>query len=275
MQIAQILQLYPLQLIESSSPRLDVEILLMHALGKNRFFIYAWGEYELKPFEITKFKELFKERLRGKPIAYLIGKREFWSMPFLVNEHTLIPRPETELLVEVALNFLPKNGVVFDMGTGSGCIALAIKKERPDCRVIGIDKSLNSLNIAKQNAQHLNLEIEWIESDWFSKVEIKADIIVSNPPYIAINDRHLMQGDVRFEPQSALVSGKDGLDDLIYLIDKSRNFLNPKGWLFLEHGFDQGFVINSLLKTACYTKIKTHQDSNGQDRVSGGQISFV
>jgi len=275
MQIAQILQLYPLQLIESSSPRLDVEILLMHALGKNRFFIYAWGEYELKPFEITKFKELFKERLRGKPIAYLIGKREFWSMPFLVNEHTLIPRPETELLVEVALNHLPKNGVVFDMGTGSGCIALAIKKERPDCRVIGIDKSLNSLNIAKQNAQHLNLEIEWIESDWFSKVEIKADIIVSNPPYIAINDRHLMQGDVRFEPQSALVSGKDGLDDLIYLIDKSRNFLNPKGWLFLEHGFDQGFVINSLLKTACYTKIKTHQDSNGQDRVSGGQISFV
>jgi release factor glutamine methyltransferase len=275
MQIAQILQLYPLQLIESSSPRLDVEILLMHALGKNRFFIYAWGEYELKPFEITKFKELFKERLRGKPIAYLIGKREFWSMPFLVNEHTLIPRPETELLVEVALNYLPKNGVVFDMGTGSGCIALAIKKERPDCRVIGIDKSLNSLNIAKQNAQHLNLEIEWIESDWFSKVEIKADIIVSNPPYIAINDRHLMQGDVRFEPQSALVSGKDGLDDLIYLIDKSRNFLNPKGWLFLEHGFDQGFVINSLLKTACYTKIKTHQDSNGQDRVSGGQISFV
>ena len=275
MQIAQILQLYPLQLIESSSPRLDVEILLMHALGKNRFFIYAWGEYELKPFEITKFKELFKERLRGKPIAYLIGKREFWSMPFLVNEHTLIPRPETELLVEVALNHLPKNGVVFDMGTGSGCIALAIKKERPDCRVIGIDKSLNSLNIAKQNAQHLNLEIEWIESDWFSKIEIKADIIVSNPPYIAINDRHLMQGDVRFEPQSALVSGKDGLDDLIYLIDKSRNFLNPKGWLFLEHGFDQGFVINSLLKTACYTKIKTHQDSNGQDRVSGGQISFV
>lgn len=275
MQIAQILQLYPLQLIESSSPRLDVEILLMHALGKNRFFIYAWGEYELKPFEITKFKELFKERLRGKPIAYLIGKREFWSMDLLVDEYTLIPRPETELLVEVALNFLPKNGVVFDMGTGSGCIALAIKKERPDCRVIGIDKSLNSLNIAKQNAQHLNLEIEWIESDWFSKIEIKADIIVSNPPYIAINDRHLMQGDVRFEPQSALVSGKDGLDDLFYLIDKSRDFLNPKGWLFLEHGFDQGFVINSLLKTACYTNINTYQDSNGQERVSGGRFPFV
>ncbi len=275
MQIAQILQLYPLQLIESSSPRLDVEILLMHALGKNRFFIYAWGEYELKPFEITKFKELFKERLRGKPIAYLIGKREFWSMPFLVNEHTLIPRPETELLVEVALNHLPKNGVVFDMGTGSGCIALAIKKERPDCQVIGVDNSLNSLNIAKQNAHNLNLEIEWIESDWFSKIEIKADIIVSNPPYIAINDRHLMQGDVRFEPQSALVSGKDGLDDLFYLIDKSRDFLNPNGWLFLEHGFDQGFVINSLLKTACYTNINTYQDSNGQERVSGGRFPFV
>ncbi len=275
MQIAQILQLYPLQLIESSSPRLDVEILLMHALGKNRFFIYAWGEYELKPFEITKFKELFKERLRGKPIAYLIGKREFWSMPFLVNEHTLIPRPETELLVEVALNHLPKNGIVFDMGTGSGCIALAIKKERPDCQVIGVDNSLNSLNIAKQNAHNLNLEIEWIESDWFSKIEIKADIIVSNPPYIAINDRHLMQGDVRFEPQSALVSGKDGLDDLFYLIDKSRDFLNPNGWLFLEHGFDQGFVINSLLKTACYTNINTYQDSNGQERVSGGRFPFV
>jgi release factor glutamine methyltransferase len=275
MQISQILQIYPLQLIESSSPRLDVEILLSYAIQKDRSFIYAWAEYELKPFEITKFKELFKERLQGKPIAYLIGKREFWSMPFLVNEHTLIPRPETELLVEVALNHLPKNGVVFDMGTGSGCIALAIKKERPDCRIVGIDKSLNTLKIAKQNAQHLELKIEWIESDWFSNVEIKADIIVSNPPYIAINDRHLMQGDVRFEPQSALVSGKDGLDDLIYLIDKSRNFLNSQGWLFLEHGFDQGFVIKSLLKTACYTKIKTHQDSNGQDRVSGGQISFV
>jgi len=275
MRISSILKTYPAQLIHSSSPRLDVEILLSHAIQKDRSFMYAWAEYELKPVEIIKFEKLFEERLQGKPIAYLVGKREFWSMEILVDEHTLIPRPETELLVEVALNVLPKNGIVFDMGTGSGCIALAIKKERPDCQVIGIDKSLNALNIARQNAQNLTLKIKWLESDWFSKVAIKADIIVSNPPYIAVHDPHLMQGDVRFEPQSALISGKDGLDDLFYLIDKSRDFLNPKGWLFLEHGFDQGLTINSLLKNACYTNINTYQDSNGQDRVSGGQISFV
>jgi release factor glutamine methyltransferase len=275
MQISSILKTYPSQLIHSSSPRLDVEILLSHAIQKDRSFIYAWGEYKLKKIEINIFEKLFKERLKGKPIAYLIGKREFWSMVFLVNEHTLIPRPETELLVEVALNVLPKNGTVFDLGTGSGCIALAIKKERPDCRIIGIDKSLNALEIAQQNAQNLNLKIEWLESDWFSNINCKADVIVSNPPYVAAHDPHLMQGDVRFEPQSALIAGKDGLDDLFYLIDKSKDFLNRNGWLFLEHGFDQGFEINSLLKKACYTNIKTYKDSNGQDRVSGGQISFV
>ncbi len=275
MQISSLLKTYPLQLIESSSARLDVELLLMHAIGKNRSFLYAWDNYELKETELEMFEKLFKERLQGKPIAYLIGKREFWSMEFLVNEHTLIPRPETELLVEIALKYLPKNATVFDMGTGTGCIALVIKKERPDCRILGIDKSLNSLEIAKQNAQNLNLNIEWIESDWFSNIKIKADMIISNPPYIGEFDSHLMQGDVRFEPRSALISGVDGLKDIKYLIDNAKFFLNANGWLFLEHGFEQGFTIKSLLKNACYTNIKLYQDSNGLDRVSGGQLSFV
>lgn len=275
MQISSILKTYPLQLIESSSPRLDVEILLSHAIQKSRSFLYAWDNYELKETELEMFEKLFKERLQGKPIAYLIGKREFWSMPFLVNEHTLIPRPETELLVEIALNHLPKNATVVDMGTGTGCIALAIKKERPDCRVLGVDKSLNSLNISKQNSQYLNLEVEWIESYWFSNIKIKAEMIVSNPPYVAAHDPHLMQGDVRFEPRSALISGEDGLMDIKYLIDNTKFYLKKQGWLFLEHGFDQGNIIKSLLKTACYTNINTYQDSNGQDRVSGGQISFI
>jgi len=272
MQIAQIIKNYPLQLTESSSPRLDVEILLSHAIQKDRSFMYAWDTYELKEIEMNIFEKLFEERLKGKPIAYLVKKREFWSMDLLVNEHTLIPRPETELLVEVALNVLPQNGTVFDLGTGSGCISLAIKKERPDCRIIGIDKSLNALEIAQQNAQNLNLNIEWLESDWFSNINCKADMIISNPPYIATHDPHLRQGDVRFEPQSALVSGKEGLNDLFYLIDHARYFLNPNGWLWLEHGFNQGLVINSLLKSHGYTNIKTYKDSNGQDRVSGGKF---
>lgn len=275
MQISYILHAYPSQLSHSLSPRLDVEVLLSHAIQKDRSFIYAWGEYELNAFEMDAFNLLFKERLQGKPIAYLVGKREFWSLDLLVDENTLIPRPETELLVEIALHFLPKKATVFDLGTGSGCIALAIKKERPDCQIMGVDKSLSALQIAQQNARNLNLFIEWIESDWFSNIKYKADLIVSNPPYIAAHDPHLMQGDVCFEPQSALMSGKRGLDDLIYLIDNSKFFLNKNGWLWLEHGYDQGSAIKSLLKTASYTNIKTYQDSNGQDRVSGGQISFV
>lgn len=275
MKVSQILQTYPLQLFESSSARLDVELLLMHVLKKDRSFLYAWDNYELKETELEMFEKLFKERLQGKPIAYLLGKREFWSMEFLVNEHTLIPRPETEFLVEVALKYLPKKATVFDLGTGTGCIALAIKKERPDCQVIGIDKSLKSLEVARHNAQHLNLEVEWIASDWFSNVKIKADVIVSNPPYLGKHDPHLRQGDVRFEPQSALISGVDGLQDIKYLIKQAKFFLNTNGWLFLEHGFDQGLTINSLLKKACYTNIKLYQDSNGLDRISGGQLSFV
>jgi|WetSurMetagenome_2_1015567.scaffolds.fasta_scaffold05989_6 release factor glutamine methyltransferase len=275
MQISRILRTYPPQLIHSSSPRLDVEIILSHAIQKDRAFLYAWDDYELKETEMKIFEKLFQERLQGKPIAYLIGKREFWSMELLVNEHTLIPRPETELLVEVALEHLSKNATLFDLGTGSGCIAIAIKKERPNCRIVGTDNSLNSLNIAKKNGQNLKLEIEWRESDWFFNLKEKADIIVSNPPYIAPYDPHLMQGDVRFEPRSALISENNGLQDIKYLIDNAKLYLKNRGWLFLEHGFDQGKFIKSLLKHAAYTNIKTYQDSNGQDRVSGGQIAFI
>ena len=275
MRISTILQTQPAHLKQSTSPRLDVEVLLSFVLEKPRSFLYAWGDYELNALEIEKFEELFHQRQRGKPIAYLIGTREFWSMEFEVNENTLIPRPETELLVEVALNVLPKNAMVWDLGTGSGCIALAIAKERPDCSVIGIDKSVSALEIAQHNAQRLNISVKWVESDWFSNLlGLKADMIISNPPYISNDDPHLMQGDVQFEPRTALISGETGLDDISYLIDKSRYFLTKNGWLWIEHGFNQHESVKSLLNSRHYTNIKTYHDASKQARVSGGQYNL-
>ncbi|MEY3219560.1 MAG: hypothetical protein RIT27_917 [Pseudomonadota bacterium] len=275
MRISTILQHKPAELKQSSSPRLDVEVLLSFILRKNRSFLYAWDNYELNGVEIAQFEELFEQRQRGKPIAYLTGKREFWSMEFEVNENTLIPRPETELLVEVALNVLPKKATVWDLGTGSGCIALAIAKERSDCSVFGIDKSVSALEVARRNAQRLNISVKWVESDWFSNLRgLKAEMIISNPPYISKDDPHLKQGDVQFEPQSALISGEKGLDDILYLIDKSRNFLTMNGWLWIEHGFDQRACIKSLLNSRGYTNINTYDDANGQARVCGGQYNL-
>lgn len=261
------------KLHDSTSARLDAEVLLAHALGKARSYLYAWPDKELDDQTIASFNALLAERLDGKPIAYLTGQREFWSMHFKVNEHVLIPRPETELLVETVLNTLPNTPqTIADFGTGSGAIACAIAKERPTWTVHGVEQSESALHIAEENrlANHLS-NIEWHHSDWGQLIDFKLDAIVTNPPYIAENDAHLLQGDVAFEPRSALAAGPRGLDDIDTIIQQSVDLLKEGAWLFIEHGYDQAEAVLSLLAANGFKEAQCLKDMNQHDRVSFAQ----
>lgn len=256
----------------SESPRLDAEVLLAHVLGKSRSYLYAWPEQDLTDEEYAVYQKLVQQRIIGKPVAFLTGKQEFWSMPLKVTPDTLIPRPETEKLVEIALELLkdrPRANIL-DLGTGSGAIALALARERPDWDISASDKSLAALQIAKENALLSEVKhVKFFHSDWFTKLpEKQYDAILSNPPYVAENDPHLQQGDVRFEPRTALVGGKDGLRDLRYLIITSRDYLLPGGLLLLEHGYDQKSALASILYDAGYKAVQCWQDWQGNDRVT-------
>ncbi len=253
-------------------PRLEVEILLCHILGVTRTYLLAWPEKILTTKQYSQFQTLLARRLKGEPIAYITGHKEFWSLDLQVTENTLIPRPETELLVEQALARLSPGALVIDLGTGSGAIALAIAHERSQCRVLATEKSIAALNVARANAQSLGLhQVQFLISDWCSGLgDIKAELIVSNPPYVAIADPHL-KGDVRYEPISALVAGKDGLADIRRLIAFSQSHLVPEGWLLLEHGYDQAEAVRALFKQHTYESITTYQDLAGLPRVTVGQ----
>ncbi|STX52005.1 methyltransferase HemK [Legionella busanensis] len=256
--------------------RTDAEILLAHAMGKTRTYIYTHPEAELTKEEFKLFQRFVARRSLGVPVAYIIGTREFWSLPLKVNEETLIPRPETELLVEIALNLLkncPKARIL-DLGTGSGAIALALAKEKSDWEITACDCSEGALITAKKNAHHLNLSnIHFCYSDWFSQIEEtkKFHAIVSNPPYVAANDPHLISGDLRFEPQLALIGGSNGLAALEHIIKHSIARLEPNGLLLIEHGFDQKSAVASMLNNYGYQDIKCWQDLQGHDRVSVGK----
>ncbi|MTI15535.1 peptide chain release factor N(5)-glutamine methyltransferase [Sansalvadorimonas verongulae] len=259
----------------SDTARLDLELLLCHVLDKPRSYLFSYPEYELTSDQLSQFEQLFHKRLEGHPIAHLTGVREFWSLELLIEPSTLIPRPDTECLVEEALELCdhrPKQ--VLDLGTGTGAIALALASERPGWAVYGCDRVPDAVELAKKNAAHNNLErVQFIESSWFQQLpEQSFDLIVSNPPYIIDNDPHLQQGDVRFEPLSALTSGADGLDDIRHISSESPHWLRDGGWLMMEHGYHQGEDVREILASNGFTSIRTVQDLAGHDRITMGQI---
>jgi len=263
------------------SPQLDAQLLLGFALNVNRSYLFTWPEKGLTEEQQNTFNTALQKRLSGQPIAHIIGQREFWGLELNVTPDTLIPRPDTETLIEATLDlFNQKNAhhnndqawSILDLGTGSGAIALALKSELPTCQITAIDKSQAALTVAKINAEKLQLEVNFIQSDWFSAVsEHKFSCIVSNPPYIEDNDPHLSEGDVRFEPITALTSGKDGLNDIRLIIDQAWSSLQNKGWLVIEHGYNQAEPIADLLQQKGYQNLQMHCDLAGNPRISIGQ----
>lgn len=266
------------QFTDSDSPRLDAEVLLAHALHKPRSYLRAFAEVEPDAETEQDFALLVARRAAGEPVAHLTGQREFWSLPLQVTADTLIPRPDTELLVEQALEHIPANAGwrIADLGTGSGAIALAIASERPHCHIVACDLSTAALAVAQTNARQLGLNnIEFRHSDWCSALseDEQFEIIVSNPPYIRAADPHLEQGDVRFESRLALVSGEDGLDAIRLILEQAKQHLVKGGWLLIEHGYDQGQSMRELFDSAGYLNAKTLQDSGQNDRLSLAQLT--
>jgi release factor glutamine methyltransferase len=262
----------------SHSPRLDAEILLAHVTGKNRAHFRAWPEKDLAPEEEAAFWRFVEQRRVGTPVAYLTGRREFWSREFRITPDVLIPRPDTELLIELALNRAPSNrsADILDLGTGSGVIAVTLALERPLARVSALDRSPAALDIAQRNAAlHHARNVRFLQSHWFAAVveDECFDLIVSNPPYIAENDPHLAQGDVRFEPALALSSGLDGLEDIRRIVRDAPTHLAAGGWLLLEHGYDQAEAVRALLMQMGFEAVASYPDLQGHERVSGGRLS--
>lgn len=265
-------------LLRDASSRIDpadASLLLAHALGRTRGWLYAHGDEVPDPAALQRFQALVARRLGGEPVAYLTGKRGFWTFELEVTPDTLIPRPETERLVELALERLPV-GVparIADLGTGSGAIALALALERPRARVVATDASAAALAVAQRNATVLGAgNVVFHQGSWFEPLAgERFDLVASNPPYVAHGDPHLARGDLRFEPPAALASGADGLDDLRAIVRAAPAHLLPGGWLLLEHGFDQGGAVRALLHAAGFTDVATALDLEDRERTSLGR----
>jgi len=257
----------------SPSPRIDAEVLMAHMLRKSRTYLYSHSDERLNSAQDHTYFQLIEQRYQGKPIAYLTGIKEFWSLPIKVNEHTLIPRPATEKLVEVTLELLKHkpSANILDLGTGSGAIALALAKERPDWNISAADISDSALEIARKNAKNLGFTgIRFYQSNWFNNIpKQRYHAILSNPPYIPENDPHLKQGDLRYEPKNALISGRDGLKDIKEICNLSDSYLLVGGFLLIEHGYHQKNEIKSIMKQSGFTEIQCWQDCEGIDRVTG------
>lgn len=262
----------------SESPRLDIEILLAHILQKDRTFLFTWPETALTREQEDQFTAAFERRQGGEPVAHIIGQREFWSLPLFVNNTTLIPRPDTELLVETILNLFASDmhnqpRQVLDLGTGTGAIVLALAHEKKHWHCLGVDNQPDAVQLAQRNRDHLQLHNVTIrQSDWFAAVDqTDFDVIVSNPPYIAADDPHLQQGDVRFEPLSALVADNQGFRDIENIVQQAKHYLLPNGWLLIEHGYQQGLAVRKLFEQSGYAAIQTLSDLGGNERVTLGK----
>ncbi|MDD2048473.1 peptide chain release factor N(5)-glutamine methyltransferase [Pseudomonas putida] len=264
------------ELPDSPTARLDVELLLAAAIGKSRSYLHTWPERIVSSEAALTFAEYLQRRRSGEPVAYILGQQGFWNLDLEVAPHTLIPRPDTELLVETALELLPLSPVrVLDLGTGTGAIALALASERAQWQVMAVDRVLEAVALAERNRQRLQLNnVQVRSSHWFDALKgERFDLIISNPPYIAAEDPHLVAGDVRFEPSSALVAGADGLDDLRVIISQAPAHLQPGGWLLLEHGYDQAAAVRELLAQHDFEQIESRIDLGGHERISLGRLS--
>jgi release factor glutamine methyltransferase len=257
----------------------DAGVLLCHVIGRDPAYLIAHPDMQLRPGEHEIFAVLVERRVRGEPVAYLTGEREFYGRTFKVTPAVLIPRPETELLVDLALERLPRASAarVLDAGTGSGCIAIAVASERLHCKVLALDQSPEALAVARRNAINLRVgNVAFLQSNWFSALDNERfDVIVSNPPYVAKADPHLQDGDIRFEPLAALEAGAEGLDAIQRIVAEARRHLVAGGWLLFEHGYDQAGRARQLLQAAGYADIFSARDLAGIERVAGGRLTMV
>lgn len=266
--LATALKMAPLDALEN-------RILIGHALRLTRVQLITQSERRLEIAEADALQALFERRLRGEPIAYIVGAREFFGLDFRVTPDVLIPRPDTELLVELSIERLPQGGRLLDMGTGSGAIAVALAHTRPDAAVAALDASPAALEVARSNAQANGARVEFMLSDWYQALDAATpfDVIASNPPYIVEGDAHLSQGDLRFEPVDALTDHADGLSDLRIITGGAGTHLRPGGWLLMEHGYDQAAAVRALLSAAGFAEVQSWRDLAGIERVSGGRLA--
>lgn len=259
----------------SPLPRAEARRLLQEILGLGRAYLAAHPEQSLSPGETARFRALEARRQQGEPLAYLVGFREFYGLEFRVSDAVLIPRPETELLVDLALERTEAEADLLDLGTGSGAVAVAVAHARPRARIVAVDCSPAALAVARENAGRLlpaRAPVEFVESDWFAALGARRfDIVVANPPYVAADDPHLSQGDLRFEPQPALVGGSDGLDAIRAIVAAAPGFLRGGGWFLLEHGYDQAAACRELLSVRGFGEVASMRDLAGIERVSGGR----
>lgn len=259
----------------SPSPRLDAEVLLCHVLGVERTWLYTWGDRKAPTFQRARYEALVAARASGRPVAYLTGTREFWGLSLKTSPHTLIPRPDTETLVEVLLELAAQpSGRLLDLGTGTGAIALAFASERPGWQALGVDRVPEAVALSTSNAHRLAIgNARFQVSDWFSTLAgERYTLVAANPPYIDPADPHLGQGDVRFEPRSALVAADSGLADLRHIVEQAVGHLEPGGWVALEHGHDQAAAVRDLLCGCGYVEVASRQDLGGRERITFGRF---
>ncbi|MFT7234575.1 MAG: release factor glutamine methyltransferase [Methylophagaceae bacterium] len=273
MNIGEAIRLGRKSLLQSSSPAIDCQFLLCHLLQCNEAYLHSWPDKKLTDEQHQTYCDYLEKRVNGHPVAHILGQRGFWTLDLKVSSDTLIPRPDTEVLVSAALDRISSGMLIADLGTGSGAIALALASERVDVNIIAADYSASALLVAKQNVENYQLDhIALWQGDWLSAVMgCSLDMIVSNPPYIESNDIHIQQGDVRFEPLEALIAGHDGLDDIRVIAEQAQRCLKPNSWLLVEHGYQQAKAVRDIFLLFGLVKIETIRDYGGNDRVTVGK----